>query len=303
MRPLSPFVLLRSLSSWGFISRLFGISAGEPKPRRVPNHQTIHGVELQDDFSWLKYRGSKAVRKYVKDENRYARAALADTERFQEKLAKEMNDWVEKHCDDESVPEELDGFIYYLSNPPENNFLPVYCRRKILEDGSYEDPEIILNQNELKERYPHVSIPIIKISPSRRFIGFLLDRKGEGSYSCYITEAYEGQMNTIDVIHNVVNFEWGSDDLTVYYTRPDSMKRPYALLRHKTCQSIFQDVCLHEEKDERYVVDVSATKDRKFITVNCNSRSTSETSPKPSTPSTIEFCWTRCANMVCVEPH
>lgn len=46
--------------------------------------------------------------------------------------------------------------------------------------------------------------------------------------------------------------EWGSDDLTVYYTRPDSMKRPYALLRHKTCQSIFQDVCLHEEKDERY---------------------------------------------------
>ena len=26
----------------------------------------------------------------------------------------------------------------------------------------------------------------------------------------------------------------------------------------------------------RYIVDVSATKDRKFITINCNSRSTSE---------------------------
>ena len=39
-----------------------------------------------------------------------------------------------------------------------------------------------------------------------QFVAFLLDRKGEGTFSCYITEAYEGQMNTIDVIHNVVNF-------------------------------------------------------------------------------------------------
>lgn len=276
VRPL--YSSLRSLSSVSFISRLFGISASEPKPKRVPNHQTVHGVEIQDDFSWLKYRGSKAVRKYIKAENNYAEAALASTEGFQEKLTKEMSDFIDKYCDDESVPEELDGYIYYLSNPPTGSFLPVYCRQKNLEDGSYGDPEIILNQNELKERYPYVSIPIIKMSPSRRYIAFLLDRKGDGTHSCYITEAYEGQMNTIDVIHNVVNFEWGSDDLSLYYTRPDGMMRPYAVLRHFTCKSIFQDIVLHEEKDERYVVDVSATKDRKFITINCNSRSTSEVS-------------------------
>ena len=35
----------------------------------------------------------------------YAEAVLADTESFQEKLTKEMNDWLEKHSDDESVPE------------------------------------------------------------------------------------------------------------------------------------------------------------------------------------------------------
>lgn len=268
----------RSLSSLSFVSRLFGVSVSEPKPKRIVSHQTVHGVELEDDFSWLKNRGSKAVRNYIKAENSYAEAVLADTESFQEKLTEEMNDWLEKHSDDESVPEELDGYIYYLSNPPKGSYLPVYCRRKILEDGSYGEQEIILNQNELIERYPHVSIPIIKMSPSRRYIAYLLDRKGDGSHSCYINEAYEGQMNTIDVIHNVVNFEWGSNDLSLYYTRPNGMKRPYALLRHETCKSIFQDTVLHEEKDERYIVDVSATKDRKFITINCNSRSTSEVS-------------------------
>ena len=35
-------------------------------------------------------------------------------------------------------------------------------------DGSYGHPEIILNQNELRERYSYVSIPLIKMSPSRR---------------------------------------------------------------------------------------------------------------------------------------
>ena len=35
----------------------------------------------------------------------YAEAVLADTESFQKKLTEEMNDWLEKHCDDESVPE------------------------------------------------------------------------------------------------------------------------------------------------------------------------------------------------------
>ncbi|XP_068683040.1 dipeptidyl aminopeptidase BI-like [Montipora foliosa] len=278
--PLGPLTSVgsnfRGLSSLSFISRLFGISVGEPNPKKVLNHQIVHGVELKDDFSWLKHRGSKDVRKYIKAENRFAAEALGDTESFQEKLTKEMIDWVQKYCDDDSVPEELDGFVYYLSNPPEGFSLPLYCRRKMLEDGTYGEPEIILNQNELQERYPYVSIPVIKMSPTRRFVAFLLDRKGEGTFSCYITEACEGQMNTIDVIHNVVNFEWGSDDLTIYYTRPDGMGRPYVLLRHTTCQSIFQDVVLHEEKDERYVVDVSATKDRKFITINCNSRSTSE---------------------------
>lgn len=59
VRPLYCCVPLRGLSSLSFISRLFGVSASEPKPKKVPDHETVHGVELQDDFSWLKYRGSK----------------------------------------------------------------------------------------------------------------------------------------------------------------------------------------------------------------------------------------------------
>jgi len=49
----------RGLSSIGFLSRLFGASPSEPRPKKDPSYQTVHGVELQDDFHWLKKRGSK----------------------------------------------------------------------------------------------------------------------------------------------------------------------------------------------------------------------------------------------------
>lgn len=42
---------------------------------------------------------------HVSFHHRYAAEVLADTKSFQEKLTKEMSEWIEKHYDDESVPE------------------------------------------------------------------------------------------------------------------------------------------------------------------------------------------------------
>lgn len=52
------------------------------------------------DFIYFKRRCNKLTLF-----SRYADAVLADTEVFQEKLVKEMNDLIKKHFDDESVPE------------------------------------------------------------------------------------------------------------------------------------------------------------------------------------------------------
>jgi len=44
----------------------------------------------------------------------------------------------------------------------------------LLSDGSYGDPETILDENELLERYSHVDITKIKMSPSGK-VGIFLD--------------------------------------------------------------------------------------------------------------------------------
>ena len=59
--------------------------------------------------------------------------------------------------------------------------------------------------------------------------------------------------NVYNVCGCAFNLEWGSDDLSLYYTRADDNNRPYTVLRHKTCQSILSDDVLYEEEDERCV--------------------------------------------------
>lgn len=61
----SPYssVALRGLSSISILPRLFGGSFSEPKPKKVPSYLKVHGVEIQDEFQWLKDRGSR-VSKY-----------------------------------------------------------------------------------------------------------------------------------------------------------------------------------------------------------------------------------------------
>ncbi|KAJ7390785.1 hypothetical protein OS493_022343 [Desmophyllum pertusum] len=142
------------------------------------------------------------------------------------------------------------AYIYYLSNPPKDFFLPLYRRRKILEDGSYGDPETILDQNELKERYSHVDIQGLKCLPRKSTLLSCWTKSGEGTHSLYITEAHEGMINFVDAIPKVVNFEWGSDDLTMYYNQAliDNPIDQMLSSCTKTCQSVLSDVVLQEEE-------------------------------------------------------
>ena len=52
---------------------------------------------------------------HISFQHRYAAEVLADTKSFQEQLTNEMSEWIEKHCDDESVPEvSLSEFLTFM---------------------------------------------------------------------------------------------------------------------------------------------------------------------------------------------
>lgn len=120
-----------------------------------------------------------------------------------------------------------------------------------------------------------------------------------------IAECRDGQFHEVQQIPDVVNVELCSDNATVLYTAPDEHGRPARVYR-----SVVSPVCCNlssvrsclaesaltepstircrqrigggspslilEDSDPRFYLDVSRTKDKRWITINANSKLTSE---------------------------
>ncbi|EDO35683.1 predicted protein [Nematostella vectensis] len=225
--------------------------------------------------------GVEDVKKYIAQENKYTQQCLEDTSFFQRKLVHEMSYWLPLSHELESVPERVDDYVYYMKCSPDKKKFPVACRRQILSEDGYSlgKPQIIFNQNELPllfGRLPSFSVSNFKLSPSRKFLMFILDTPNAETPSAQIIKVWDGPLTLVDSIPSVANVEWGADDDTIYYTTINNLLRANKLWRHKLKTEMVKDELVFEEKHERYYLDISSTKDRTYLTINSNAKTTSE---------------------------
>ena len=124
-----------------------------PVAKRHPTFSVRHGLELTDEYAWLRADNWQEVmrdpgaldpkiRAYLEAENAYAEAALADTKALQEELFAEMKARIKE--DDSTVPAPDGGFEYFTSYVTGGQYVRV-CRRprgggagEILLDGNKE---------------------------------------------------------------------------------------------------------------------------------------------------------------------
>jgi len=107
-----------------------------PSAARRPNVATWHGVELVDDYAWLKADNwqdvmrepavlDPEIRAYLDAENAYCEAQLSETHPLQEELFREMRGRLKE--DDSSVPAADGPFAYYTSFVAGGQY-PLVCR-------------------------------------------------------------------------------------------------------------------------------------------------------------------------------
>ena len=111
-------------------------AATPPIAPKRPFKRTFHGIELVDDYAWLKDEKWQQVlrdpagldadiRAYLESENRYADAVLGPTETLQKTLVAEMRGRIKE--DDSSVPQP-DGPFAYLSRYRQGGQQPLFGR-------------------------------------------------------------------------------------------------------------------------------------------------------------------------------
>lgn len=247
------------------------IISSAPVAEKRPHQLTEHGNVRTDDYFWLNNREDKDVINYLKKENDYTQAYFDKHKSLLDNVYKEMKSRVLK--DDESVPYLYNGFHYHVKYEGDNEYAFYYRRPD--QEGSQS--ELILDVNALAKDKPFCDEAQVEVSPDNKVLAYSIDFVGRRRYEIYFKDIATGKLLP-DVIKNTTgSIAWCNDNKTVFYTiEDDQTLRAYKIMRHVLGTDVSQDICVYEEKDETFYVDVDRSKSGNYIFIHAISTTTSE---------------------------
>ncbi len=241
-----------------------------PIAKKIRVEKPIHGATLVDDYGWLRDRKNAEVRQYLEAENAYAEAMTESQKPFAEALYNETLSHIKQT--DTTAPYRKYGYWYY-SRTEEGKQYVVLCRKK----GDLSAPEeIMLDVNELAKGEKFMSLGSTQISDDGNLLAYTTDNVGFRQYKLHIKDLRTGNLLP-DTAERVDSIAWAADNKALFYSTEDATtKRPNLVYRHTLGSTAAQDPVVFDEKDERYSVYLSRTRDRKYIMLASESHATTE---------------------------
>ena len=243
-----------------------------PKPplaRREAKVDVVHGEKRQDDYFWLRRKEDPQVRAYLEAENAYTDAVMKPTEGLQEALYSEMLGRIKET--DLTVPFRKGDFFYY-SRTDKGKQYPIYCRKK----GSLEAAEeVMLDANELARGEKFFAVGDIEASDDGNLLAYSTDVTGFREYTLFVKDLRTGALAP-ETFRKVSSVAWAADNRTLFYVVDDAAKRPYRFYRHVLATEPASDPLLYEEKDEKFILEVSRSRSRAYLFLDSSSHTSSE---------------------------
>jgi oligopeptidase B len=241
-----------------------------PVAKTVPKNITQHGETRNDPYFWLREKTNPETIAYLEAENAYFRAVMRPVEALEKTLYAEMVGRIQET--DLSVPERRDDYFYYTRIDKGQNYL-LYCRKYEALDGK---EQLLLDGNALAKGHNYFRLGNFAVSPSHTILAYSTDTAGDEVYTTYFKDLRSGELLTDQVPNVYYGLAWGNDDKTVFYTTLDAAKRPYRVHRHVLGTAVAADEVVFEEPDERFYVEISKTKDKRYILITTESKMTAE---------------------------
>ncbi len=263
--------LSRSVVASSILLSTLVCAGADPPLAPKKNHEiTEAGHTRNDPFFWLRQRDNPEVLKYLEAENRYTEGALAHIGKLEETIYHEMRQRIQES--DISVPEKIDDYYYYSRTETGRQYA-IYCRKKGSLDAK---EEVLLDQNELANGQKYFRIGTLSVSRDHNLLAFSTDTDGSETYVLRIKSLETGALLPDEIKNCSGSFAWANDNKTFFYDQLDAAHRPYKALKHVLGTSVDQDPTVYEEKDDRFFLDLSKSRDEKLIFLSVESELSSE---------------------------
>ena len=236
-----------------------------------PKVLETHGDRRDDPYYWLRERTDPDVTAYLTAENDYADALMEGSRGLQDRLYTEIVGRIQET--DTSAPTFFKGWWSYTRTVEGLNY-EIHCRRR----GSMDAPEqVILDGNELAKGHDYFELAYVERSPDENLLAYAADYSGAELHELRFRDLVTG-VDLDDAISGVYyGAAWAADNSTFFYVLPDRSMRPYQVWRHRLGTPNRDDVLVYEESDERFEVDVAASKSERFIFITTASHVSGET--------------------------
>ncbi|WP_095171666.1 S9 family peptidase [Pseudomonas sp. Irchel 3H3] len=233
-----------------------------------------HKADGDDPYAWLQERDTAPVLDYLKAENAYQQAMLADQAELRESLFNEIKGRILET--DLSLPSPWGPYLYYTRTTAGDEYARHYRCPRPADDGLQVDEsaeELLLDPNVLANG-GFFSLGAFSISPDHRRLAYSLDTTGEEIYTLFVKELASGKVSELAFEDCDGSMTWANDSLTLFFAELDDTHRPHKLYRYRLDGTVAEEV--FHEPDGRFFLHCYRASSERQLLVSLGSKTTSE---------------------------
>ena len=245
-----------------------------PVSAHVTSAPIARKAEGPDPYAWLQERDTDAVLDYLKAENSYQEAALADQAALRETLFQEIKGRILET--DLSLPSPWGPYLYYTRTTAGDEYARHYrCPRPADDSLSVDESQeqLLLDPNELAQG-GFFSLGAFSISPDHQRLAYSLDTSGEEVYTLFVKELSSGKVSELAFADCDGSMTWANDSLTLFFGELDDTHRPHKLFRYRLDGTAAEEV--FHEPDGRFFLHCYRSSSEKQLLLSLGSKTTSE---------------------------
>jgi oligopeptidase B len=241
-----------------------------PQAPSEPHEHTEHGVVRADPYHWMRRTDDPLLLAHLEAERLWYDTATGHLSSLVENMRSEMVGRVP--ATDRSVSWRLQDCYYYTVLPAGREHHQLLRER----DQRNTPPEVLLDVNELADDSGYVELGYSKVSPDQTRLAYSVDRTGDEVYELRFRDLETGQDLPDVAPRTYYGGAWSSGSDHFFYTVHDDAYRPFQVWRHALGTPVADDVLVLEEPDERFELNVRATRSGALVVIWAQSRDTRE---------------------------
>ncbi len=233
-----------------------------------------HKADGADPYAWLQERDSAPVLDYLKAENRYQDAQLADQAELRETLFEEIKARIRET--DLSLPSPWGPYLYYTRTTAGDEYARHYRCPRPADDSLQVDEsqeQLLLDPNVLANG-GFFSLGAFSISPDHQRLAYSLDTSGEETYTLFVKELSNGKLSELPFENCDGSMTWANDSLTLFFGELDDTHRPHKLFRYRLDGTAAEQV--FNEPDGRFFLHCYRSSSERQLILSLGSKTTSE---------------------------